>query len=207
MMSLSPQRLTRLARDLAAYTNQAVQEAITPYDVETRVAIQHAIGMQREAQGIQAKADAPPGRRPFEPDGVYWLRRLGIAGPIALPTLNAKLDAAGLTPEVRIEIKCTAIERQWLAPSVGYRATVAYSLEPLSVQMRGFYRRAGLAEDRTYTPEEVNEALAQSDLLMVHKVALREELHLRRQIRASSQDARAEWLTTLHALQRRLQRL
>ena len=219
MMSLSPQRLARLAHDLAAHPDHAVQQAITPYDVETRVAIRHAIAMAREAQGLTLDGAAEvPGRRLGEQDGSYWLRRLQVQGPIDPKTLEAKMSAAGLAPELRMEIKCEAMERRWLSRGLGYRvsaaselatddATVTYGSEPLSVQMRGLYRRVGLEDDRSYTPQEINEALERSDLPPTYRMALRQELHLRRQVRASSHARLAEQLATLRALQRRRQRL
>jgi hypothetical protein len=59
MMSLLPQRIERLAGELAACNDQAVWEAIKPYDVDTRLAIKLAIGMQRQTRGIQAQAHEP----------------------------------------------------------------------------------------------------------------------------------------------------
>jgi hypothetical protein len=203
---------------LVASSATAITKALEPYDPETRIALRHAVALQSEAQGIQAQASELPGRRLGEQNGSYWLRRLGVHGPIALKSLEAKLTAAGLEPGLRIEIKCEAIEQGWLSPMLGYwvnaaselatdDATVDHGPEPLSVEMRALYRRANLAEDRAYTPQEVDEALQISDLDATQRIAIRQELHSRRQLRASGLDTLAKQLTALHVLQRRLQRL
>jgi hypothetical protein len=228
-MILTAKRIEGLAHELATRSDQAVREAIKQYDVDTRLALKLAIDLQRDARGMQAQADDPPGRHLGEQNGAYWLRRLNVHGPITQKSLEAKMTKAGLDTGIRIEVKLMAIEHGWLSQGLGYRMSAAGELatdqngrplgrmatdsaaidhrsEPVSVEMRSLYRRAGLQTDQTYSQQEINEALAQSDLPTVHTMALRQELHMRRQVRASSQDTLADRLTTLRALQRRLQR-
>jgi hypothetical protein len=196
MMSLSLQRIERLAHELTARSDQAVLEAIKRYDVETKVAIRHAIGMQREAQGLQAQADEPSGRRPFEPDGAYWLRRLHSHGPIDLKALDVKLSVAGLEPRVRMEIKTEAVQRGWLAGGLGYRIDGPEDVAaPLAVAMRALYHRAGLEEDHLYTEAEVNERLQHPELDTEQRIALRGELALHHQICAAGDHTGDDRLT------------
>jgi hypothetical protein len=229
-MSLTAKRIERLAHELAPRSDREVSQAINRFDVEEKIALRQAIAMQREAQGIHLDGAAEvPGRRPGEQNGAYWLRRLNVHGPIDLKTLEAKITAAGLQPGVRIEIKCEAIERKWLARGLGYRVSAAGELAtdqdgrprgrmatddsqyqpetvPMSLEMSTLFKRAGLEEHRTYSPQEVDEALAGSDLSVMQRMAVRQELHTRRQLRASGLNTWEERFTRLHELNRRLQR-
>jgi hypothetical protein len=226
-MTLTPGRIEVMARELAARSDRDVAEAIKRYDAQDKIALKHAVQMAREAQGITLDGAAEvPGRRIGEQDGAYWLRRLNVHGPIDLKTLEAKMTAAGLKPELRIEIKCEAIERKWLAPSLGYRVTAAgelatdqdgrplgrmasddaainYGPPPLSLEMAGLFTRAGLREDRSYSQQEVDETLWTSDLSPMQKMACRQELHMRRQLRASGLDTLHERLAALRQRQHR----
>jgi hypothetical protein len=207
---MTAKRIEGLSRELAARSDRDVTAAIKQYDPETKIAVRHAISLQREAQGIQAKADDPPGRRLGEQNGSYWLRRLNVHGSIALKTLEAKMAEAGLETGLRMEIKCEAIERGWLSQGLGYRVSAGSEIGSqalLSVEMAALYRRVGLQEDGTYTRGDIDERLATSDLSVTQKMAIRGELVLRQQLRASGLDTLHEKLTALHALQRRLQRL
>jgi hypothetical protein len=207
-MVMTPKRLGHLARDLAARSDQDITAAIQQYDPETKIAVRHAIDLQREARGIEAKADELPSRRLGEQNGSYFLRRLNVHGPIDLKTLEAKMTE--LEPGVRMEIKCTAMERGWLSQGLGYRVSAGSEREnqaPLSVEMRALYRRVGLEADGSYAQGDIDERLGTSDLSVTQKMAIRGELALRQQLRASGVDTLAEKLTALHALQRRLQRL
>lgn len=221
-MILTAKRLEGLAYELAAHTDEEVTKAIRPYTPEEKIALRHAIALQREARGLSMDGAADvPGRRLAEQNGSYWLRRLHVHGPIDLKTLEAKMTEAGLAPELRIEIKCEAIERQWLAPMVGYRiaamgelatdqvrddrlatdrATVTYGPPPLSLEMVGLFNRAGLREDRSYAPHEVDELLWNSDLTPMHRMAVRQELHTRQQLLASGRDTGDDWSTKVLAL-------
>jgi hypothetical protein len=225
-MTLTAKRIEAMARELAASSDKHVTEAIKRYDPEAKIAIRHAIQMQREAQGITLDgAAAVPGRRVGEQDGSYWLRRLSVYGPIDLKTLEAKMTAAALAPGLRIEIKCEAIERGWLSKMLGYRlaaqgelqtdqdgrplgrmatddATINYGPGPLSLQMAGLYRRAGLREDGSYSQGEVDERLGTSDLTPLQRMAIRQELHTRRQVRASTLDTWDDRLAALRQRQR-----
>jgi hypothetical protein len=226
MMPLTAKRIEHLACQLAGRTDQDVTHAIRVYDVETKIAIRHAIAMQQEAQGIQARAAAVPGRRLGEQDGSYWLRRLGVTGPITQKQLEDKMTAAALEPHIRVECKLECMERRWLSQGLGYRLSAAglatdqvrddrlasdhsvidYGPPPLSLEMFGLFNRAGLQENRTYAPHEVDELLRNSDLTTLQKIACRQELAMRHQLRASGVDMVAtlnEQLTTLRQLQRR----
>jgi hypothetical protein len=198
-MTLTAKRIEHLARELAARSDRDVTETIKQYDPEEKIALKHAIAMQREARGISMDGAAEvPGRRLGEQDGSFWLRRLNIHGPIDLKTLEARMTTAGLTPELRIEIKSEAIERRWLSPMyrvsamgelstdqvrdgrlASDQAAIDYGPEPLSLEMAGLYRRAGLQEDRTYSAQEVDSALSNSDLTTMHRIAVRHSLGTR----------------------------
>jgi hypothetical protein len=225
-MTLTAKRLEVMAQELAARSDRDVTAAIKRYDPEDKIALKHAIQMQREAQGISLDGAAEvPGRRIGEMDGSYWLRHLGVHGPIDLKTLEAKMAAASLEPGLRIEIKCEAIERGWLSKMLGYRlaaqgelqtdqdgrplgrmatdeATVNHGPEPLSLEMAGLYRRAGLQEDGSYAQHEVDQAFANSDLTTLQKMAVRHSLAMRRQVRASGLSTLDERLAALRALPR-----
>jgi hypothetical protein len=96
-MTLTPRRIERMASELAARSDRDVAEAIKRYDAQDKIALKHAIQMQREAQGITLDGAAEvPGRRLGEQDGSYWLRRLNVHGPIDLKTLEAKMTEANL---------------------------------------------------------------------------------------------------------------
>ena len=206
MMSLSPQRIERLAGELAARSGQAVLEAIKRYDVETKVAIRHAIGMQREAHGIQAQVAEPPTRRAGEQDGAYWCRRLKIHGPTTLLRVEAAMAAAQLPANVRIEVKTFAAEQGWLSPMLGHR--LADETPALSLEMAALYRAAHLSPDDVYTPQEVDAALAASLLATHETMALRTELVAHHQLtQAASGEARDDWHQKAEALRDRLVRL
>jgi hypothetical protein len=204
-MSLTTKRIEVMARELAACSAEEVSQAIKAYAPEERISIKHAIHMQREAQGITLDGVAEvPGRRLGEQDGSYWLRRMNIHGPLTQEALESKMAAAGLSePRLHIECKLECMERGWLLRGLGYdEAGVNHGPEPLSVEMRALYRRAGLQADRTYTQQEVDQALWNSDLTTMHRMAVRQELHTRRQIRASALNVLGERLAALRELQR-----
>jgi len=225
MMTLTAKRIEHLASSLAASNDADVTTAIKRYDVETKVAIRLAIELQREAQGIQAKAADVPGRQIGEQDGSYWLRRMGVTGPITQREIENRMTAAGLEPHVRIECKLECVERRWMSKGLGYRLSAAglatdqvqddslasdhsvvnYGPEALSLQMAGLYRRANLLEDHSYSKSEVDLALSSSDLSITQRMAIRHSLAMRHQLRASGVDTLAtlnERLTALRMLQR-----
>jgi hypothetical protein len=211
-MTLTPKRIEHLAHELAASSDQRVTQTIKQYDPETKIAIRQAISMARQAQGISMDATAEvPGRHAGEQNGSYWLRRLDVDGPIDTKSLEAKMSTAGLGPELRVEIKCEAIERGWLSQGLGYRlaaqgklqtdqdgrpigrmatdeARIDYGREPLSVEMRGLFRRAGLEENHHYSQAELNTLLQASDLTTMQRMAIRQELATRRQMLAAGAD-------------------
>jgi hypothetical protein len=220
MMTLTAKRIEHLAHELVGCSDQDITTAIKRYDPEDKIAVRLAIELQREAQGIQAKAAEPVGRRFGEQDGSWWLRRLNIDGPIDVKTLEAKMSEAALGPELRIAIKCEAMERRWLSKGLGYRisaaelatdqvredrlasdhAVIDYGLPPLSLEMFGLFNRASLQENHTYAPHEVDELLRNSDLTTLQRMALRQELHMRRQVRASKRDTLDEKLEALRQI-------
>jgi len=204
-MTLTAKRIEHLARELAARSDQAIRQAISEYDPESRLALKIAVTMARRSRGISAQTDdAPQGRRAGEQDGAYWVRQLGIDGPIDIRSLEAKLAAADVPTHVGVEVKSELADRQWLASGgFGYRAP-ARDDQPLSLEMAGLYRAAGLEPDGLYTPREVDEALAASSLAMHERMAIRTEMGARSQVSAAGSDAVDDWQTKVQMLNHRM---
>jgi hypothetical protein len=202
MDTLSPQRLEQLAAQLASKPDAAIREAIKGYTIDDRLALKLAIDLARTTRGLTAQADEPPGRRPFEQNGEYWCRHLGVDGPTTLKALDEKLSAAGLEASVRIECKTFAMEQGWLSPGLGHRIEAHKDVPLLSVEMAGVFRAAGLDPDASYTPQEVDEALATSQLAVHEKMALRTEMAARHRVTGS--DTMGDWQTKVQVLHQRM---
>lgn len=115
--------------------------------------------------------------------------------------ITAALQRLHLDPETKIavrhQIQAQAVERRMSAQGLatdqgltfGELATDRHQHQPetppLGAEMRALYRKARLDPSRAYSQAEVDQALADSGLDVTSRIALKTELAMRQQVRAS----------------------